>query len=378
MRLFIIIIAAALLANFVQAVGISPSDSVLIFEPGYEGTFKFGAHNIEGRTINVKFYVDGDLKEYFTLDREGDVLNDKEVKYFYATVKLPQNLSKPGDYTARVGVLESAEDEFGLGTQVGGVTAAESSFYIRVPYPGKYISLDLKVEDVVKGEPILFNLKVTSLGNQDINSVKARIEVFDPDGNLLGSVNTKDASLPASKTAELKAGWMPKEELKSGVYKAAAEVNYDGNIEKGSTDFKVGELLLRIEEVNITQIKEVVKFDIFVMSFWNDVINNVYANVKVNDIAGKQIGNFNTAPTNVNPWTDGKISQYWPIDKIPDGEYTAEVTVYYADKTDFKLAAFEIMRKKGFQLIYGVVGLLILIILILILYIRRQKKDENK
>lgn len=318
----------------VFSVGIAHGDTTINFEPNLVVDIPFTLRNIKsGAYLNLS--VSGDLAKYASInkvDANGS---------FVVTLKLPDKIEKPGTHTILLSAREIPNATAG-GT-IMAVTAVRVPILIKVPYPEKYVEISLDISDAKVGEPVDFTIFVVNLGEEDLTSVKATIEIYSPDGKKIATLDTEEKSIKATVKEKLNAQWMPKSK---GLYKAIATVDYDEKIAKTEKTFMVG--MLYIEIIGWTkefQIDTINPFDIEIKSEWNDEISNVYAEIIITDEDETQIASLKTPSVDINPWEKKTVTAYWNTKGLDLWVYNANITLYYADKTTEKIVKIQIVEK---------------------------------
>jgi len=253
--------------------GVSPGSYEVDFEPGLSQNFTFDFIFDEG--VNAEVYVSGGLSEYVSLDKDSIVGGERVV----ATLNLPSNVNKSGLNEIRVGARQILEGEGGVGivADVGGLIRLE------VPYPGKYVELELVVPNANAGDLVDLSLKAYNRGEETVD-VALLIQIFmDEDvpyaTDLMveeikfDSVTIKPSEMEVFSTSLNTLDYSP------GDYVATALGDYgEENLARGDNFFRLGELYVKI--LNYSKTFEeggIERFSIEVESFWNNPINELYA-----------------------------------------------------------------------------------------------------
>ncbi|MCD6476764.1 MAG: hypothetical protein J7K26_01180, partial [Candidatus Aenigmarchaeota archaeon] len=333
------------LSNSTYAIGISPSRTIIDFEPGLSSVYNYYVLGSEDKTTYAKLYVKGDLAEYFTLYTDSVQLSPGEIKELQFEINLPQEL-EPGIHDTRIGVVETTGPEGDTGATVGGIAGVEYQFWVRVPYPGYYISASLNIPDVGIGETIPFTLEINNLGQNDISSLSAIIDIYDSDNNIIKTLQTDTVSLPKSQKKTFVLNW-DAPSMDTGTYKAIATINYDGNTKTIKSEFTIGELLVKITDIRINDIQfgTIGKAEIDIESTFNKEISDVWATLEVLKDNNK-IKSFNTNPVNIPAKGKEKLIGYIDTEGLETGQYTLKVILHYEDKTSEKTKLFNIVPAK--------------------------------
>jgi len=361
-----------------EAVGLYfPNDKELDFEPGIEKTFNFGA-TASGR--DVKLSVSGYLSEYVTLSKTF-IKSDSTDRSFTVTLKLPKEIEKPGHHKIWI-AAEEIIGESKMGGNIGTSSNVRVYILIHVLNPGKYVDMSLSAPNVNLNEPVNFVVNVKSFGEEDINSIKAAINVYSPDNEKLATIYTDKKPLK-SNTEETLHAQLDTKGYPAGTYKAVATLNYDGKTKEDEKNFKIGKLNIKI--INYTKEFEkdkINKFDIEIESDWGNRIENTYGEIKVNNKIIK------TPNIDLPPWEKKTITAYWDTNNIEIGSYDAEMTIYYESKTTVEIGKVEVVEKKEALVEKpGVISLstttililiIILLIIIDIIWITKKGRSERK
>ncbi|MBW2980861.1 hypothetical protein KY360_05585 [Candidatus Woesearchaeota archaeon] len=354
----------------------------LDYRPNLEWSQRYQIVTTSDRTQDYRLYVKGDLAEYVTLepDHFKDIAPGAN-PFFTATLRLPEGLDKevkPGIHELLVGAVETVSSGGGIGVLTGSAGKIDVMFL----YPGKYLSATLTVKDVAVNQQADFKISVYNGGKEDINSARAKIDVFGSNNNKIATLYTEEKSIKSNARSTLNTQ-LDTKGLKSGEYKAIATVYYDGKeIKTDEVRFKIGSLEVRIidytKEVPAGKINP---FDIKIESRWNSEIPNVYASVRV----GKQT--FQTPTTSITPWQIKTITGYLDTTAMNIGEYDAKIILYYSDKTAEVIGKVNVTEPEEGIILAPAASttttLLIIIIILLVIgdiiyltYSRRKKQEE--
>ena len=266
-----LLVLSLILIKPVYAVGIYfPNDNEIDFKPGLEKTFNFA---VTPSNMDVKLSVSGYLSEYVTLSKTLIRFNSTD-RAFKVMIKLPEKIENPGHHKVWI-AAEEVIDESKIGGNIGTSCNAMVYILIHVLNPGKYVEMSLSAPDVEINEPVNFAVNVKSFGEEDINSIKAAIDVYSPNNEKLATVYTDDKPLK-SNTEETLYAQLDTKGYSAGTYRAVAELNYDGKTKQDEKKFKIGELNIKI--INYTKEFEkdkINKFDIEIESGWGNKIEDV-------------------------------------------------------------------------------------------------------
>ncbi len=345
------------------------------FQPEMENTFNYELLANAGTTMDYEINVLGDLKPYVTLSTNliKDVPSGSNVP-FSAHLKLPSKL-EPGIHDAQICVLETQTRGGGM---IGARTEACGGFLIRVLYRGKYLKVEnFDVPDVNIGEKLKIGITVKSWSEVDINSIKASIDIFGQSREGKGikriaTVMTEEKQLKSNAQETLTA-YFDTNGLEAGGYTATYTLFYDGQDINDSTEFKIGDLSLKI--LNYTREFEqgkVVKFEIEVLSQWNSKIGDVYGTVDVDN------ERLTTPLISLEPWENKTLVTYWDTTNKKVGDYNGRIVVYYSNKTTQEDAKLRVIVGKrewiGRMINISGISLIIILVILLIIMIWKTRK----
>ena len=322
------------------------------------------------------------MSEYITLSKTL-IKSDSTDRKFTVTVKLPKKVEKPGHHKVWV-IGEEIIDESKAGGAVGTSSNVMVYILIHVLNPGKYVDMSLSAPNTNLNEPVNFAVNVKSFGLENINSIKAAIDVYSTDNEKLATVYTDEKPLK-SNTEETLYAQLSTIGYSSGTYRAIAKLNYDGKTKEDEKNFRIGELNIKI--INYTKVFEkdkINKFDVEIESDWGNKIEGVYGEIKINNDIIK------TPNVEMLPWEKKTITTYWDTNNVELGTYDAEIIVYYKDRTTVETGKVSVVEKKealvekpgAITISLSTTTVLILIIILLIImdiiWITKKGKSKRK
>jgi hypothetical protein len=322
-------------ATFANALGVAPGRTPIDFEPGLDKTFSFTIKNNENKQFNAYIYVEGDLSEYITIEKrivEFEKADDSHA--FTYRISLPQRLDPPGEHWGKIIVMElpSGLERLEGKTQIVGTIAVMHQVKVKVPYPGKYMQLDMAVQEAAPNESVRFFVKMYNLGKEDIGKAEATIEILGPTDEVIAKIETGQTAVESMQKGELTADW--KASVNPGLYKAVAKVRYDGEAGSVEKKFYVGNIVVDLLGVSVKDFKlgGIAKFDIITESKWNQPIAGVYADMKVNDNQGNKVADFKSASVDIDPFERAHMYAYWDTEGVLEGDYVTTLTLNYAGR----------------------------------------------
>jgi len=367
----------------IYAFPVSPPTEIIDFKPNLHYSFEYKVGNRQSTPLDIVMYPDGDLKNFIRLSDNKATIMPGEWKTFTADVNLPDNIEKPGVHKNSIIVEEVIPPATGI---IGGRVAIELQVLIRVPYPGKYIEARLEIPDGEVGEPLKIKIFVANRGKEDINDIRASIDIHDINGVRIATVNTNSISLHVGEENYIYAEWVPS--VSAGRYLAKAHITYDENFEELEKEFRIGELLIAINNIFIKEggimKNSIAKFVVEVESKWNEPIEDAYIILEAGN-STKTMGT-KSETFDIGAWQINQISLYWDATGYTPGAYTGKVIVYYELKTTSSSFEFNIVETSFFKkiltintLVVVLVALVVLLILINISqFIKKHKAEKIK
>jgi hypothetical protein len=335
----VIILSAIAMSADAYAIGVTPGRKTMDFAPGLEQSITFTILNNENKEFRALVYAEGDLKDYVYADRSiVEFTAGKASEQFTYRIRLPESISEPGEHWAKIVVVELPPEQEGTdGSLILATTAVIHQLKVDVPYPGKFATAELSVADVKAGQPVSFLVKVLNVGEQDIASAWATIDILGPTNERIATVETGSSGVKAKNIGELTAVWDAR--VNPGTYHAVATVHYDDKVTRAEKNFGVGNMMIDILGVSVKEFRlgGVAKFNIEVESKWSERIGGVYAEMDVLDSNGDSLANFKSASADLEPMARSTLYAYWDTDSVERGEYDILLKLHYAGKVNEKM-----------------------------------------
>jgi hypothetical protein len=369
--IFCIIFLIAISSLRVGAVvGVSPGIYEVDFEPGLKEQFVFDFIFDEG--VESEVYIEGDLSQYFEVDKEFLVGEGIVV----SKMDLPDSIDTPGPHRVFIGARQTTSAPgggIGLAGDVRGVILVD------IPYPGKYAQIDIfEVTNANQGEPINISLKVLNQGKENINAYAAA-EVYDEDNELVDRIYLGSSFIETTKSYTFNKV-SDTFSYKPGDYKIKAIINYEGGILESERTFRLGTLELKISDYTKEfEMDKINPFIIEVESFWNNKIDSAYVDVQ---IIGYNIS-FLTPSAEVDRWSKVNFTGFLDTTGIKEKKFKANIVAHYADKTTSQTVNLKIKSEINYGL-YALIGggiflaiLFISIIIAMIILFMKVRKNEE-
>ncbi|KHO46131.1 MAG: hypothetical protein QS98_C0005G0078 [archaeon GW2011_AR3] len=316
------------------------------YAPNITRQFNICFRNSKNIPDEIMVTVEGPLKDYITLDFEPRfVLQPLETvcQSYYA--HMPAEMKQAGRVATHIVATEIPEESDNGGFNFNIVVSVMHRHIWNVPYPGKYFDFTFDSFNAREGEPARFVLEGISRGTEMVKKVSGYAEIFDAiSGKMVGSVQFTEAVYvnPLDKV-KLKASWDTKGQ-KPGAYMVKAYFDYDEKSEYYERFFQIGEL--RVDVVNYTKTAyndSINKFEIEVLSNWNDPVTDLYAEVTVK--RGTYEYHFTTPVTPVKPFGSAVIRSFWETKGTDVGMHDIEIELLYSNATSITTGQLEVVPK---------------------------------
>jgi len=339
----------------VEGLGISPSKQYVDYVPNLEYVKTFTITT--SLDDNIEMYAKGAFSEFVIFDKK-EFMGTNDVKI---TLVLPDNVETPGENVLIIGAREKS---LGSAT-IAAVTAVQIPIVVRVPYPGKYVEIELSVNDVNIGEEALFNVQAINRGKEAIHS-NVDITLNDLDGNEIEKLNLGSRSMEPLETFNFKYV-LNTSKYEPADYNAVALVDYGGFLVSDEKIFRIGNLLVNIVNYSSIIVKDGIRpYFIDIESRWNYPIEGVFAEVYVSN-EEKELISFLTPSARISSWEKSRITGYLDTSKLEVGKYDSKIVLSYGNETIIhgELEIINSVENNYFYyLIFGVISLIVIFILI--------------
>jgi len=347
------------------SLGISPGKVQVNFKPNLEETITFKI-NSDSPEIVFEIYVIGDLSGYVHLNKN-EITGSGNVE---VTLKLPKDIAVPGNHRILIGVKEKIDREVpGIGTAV----IVQAPIDVFVPYPGRYLEIDLKSHNVNVGDPVNFELKLSNKGKENLN-ITPIIEIISGEETIETLIFQNRLVLSAEEITLRKS--LETTDYAAGNYNALAIVDY-GNIAKVELEFRIGSLFIDLlDYTKKVALGGVKKFEVGVESNWNNPIEGAHAEIVfLKD--GKEFFEFKTSPSDLEPWEKETLSGFFETNNFSIGKYKTNITlIYYGDdigKSSSEIGEVEFVKGKLSLplMIIAISAIVIIAIVLIIVFIKK-------
>ncbi|MBD3263196.1 hypothetical protein GF374_02345 [Candidatus Woesearchaeota archaeon] len=371
--IFISFIFLLFLFQGVFALGISPPIYKIKYAPGEKHTFHFTLYGEPFQKI--KLSAGGPSHTTAISLSETEFKLNAIGKYKFDVDLVVPEISKPGKKIWRITAKDNSENPGGISARV----AMTGLINTLVPYPQKYMELkSFDAGNTKVGDPVKFTAKLESYGEKTIDEVSGNVEIFSPTGDLLETIQlSSEYNVQTEELVKLTSLW-DTTNRKLGLYKAKANIYYDGNPINAETEFRIGDILLEITNINVTELPKnaIVKVPFTVKSKWGNNIPNVYGEVKLqkND---EILAETTTASVIMDSWSEKTINAYLDTTDLDTGDYTLSVTVFYEGKTAEKSRAVKVVSKSFLEYDNETIIAMLLVAIIIILGLAYYKKKKK-
>ncbi|MBS3090345.1 hypothetical protein J4433_01090 [Candidatus Pacearchaeota archaeon] len=349
----------------------------LDFIQGLKKTFSYIMVSSAQTVMDYEVIVEGAFPEYFTLSN--NLIKNVwpgQTKSFSATLQFPEQKPSAGLHETRICVAEASSG----GGSISVRAKVCSIIGVRVLYSEKYLKIEsFDVPNIDVGDTLNLKISVKSWTEASINNVRAVIDIFGPSekgfSKKITTVQTEEKPLASNEALTLSAS-LDTRNFESGEYNAVATVYYDSKDANMSSKFKIG--ILAVKVVNYTKEftrNKVNRFNIDVESRWNSLIENVYADVRIENET------LRTPSITLQPWEISALSTYWETTDKKAQYYDGKLILYFAGNSteqDIRVKMLVDPEEIKRLMVYVSIttGIVILIAIIVMLSLRKPKGNK--
>lgn len=371
----------------VHAWGVLPARQLASYENGVQDfTFTLRNSGLEEGYFQVSF--GGELAKFGSY-------TGPETIFFSATtpeqdIPISLNLDtsqlEPGRNRLRV-VFRQVSGQ--SSATVGAAVTLVGELVVDVPYTGEFVDATLFTKRSPVDEPTPFELSLINKGESSVN-VYADMRVLGPTNQVIATWQTPSFILGYQQADKIRTQWSGEKE--PGTYSVEAVVHYGEKTTVLRDTFIVGSkeveiLSLDSERFRLGQINEL---SFQARSTWNDILEDVYAEIFVVDGDGRVLQSFKTNPSTFRAFQTLNLQGFWNTQNLEVGRYTLNIITHVgADTSQYSfpvvvaldqlnLAGNVVATQEEEGNINSLIVILLVVVLItnvvLILYFRRQKK----
>ena len=354
-----------MLTAIVSAPGVTPAYYIVDFETGgFEGDFEFYFGFDKGSEMET--YVSGDLAEYVELDKDFLEGGGKVI----AHLKLPNKIDEYGEHRIRVGAKQLPTESGGIEVigDVGGIIK------VNVPYPGKHLEGDFHISNTNAGEDAEVRLNIRNNGEEGVYVVPI-IAIYNSgeDAEEVKVLQFEGRVIERAQSFEY-IELLGTSDLNVGDYNASAVIEYDSKELELETGFRVGGIYVKIVDYTKEfERNKVSRFEIDVLSFSNNLIENLYANVTIID----EEVSFLTPSIDLTGWNSGKLEGFFDTTQVKPRTFEAEIVLHYGGEETREIVKLKYAGEISF-IWYFIGGGAFALIFGLIMWIARRKQWQIK
>ena len=367
MRWAICVVGLFLCSGVYAISGVSPPGYEVDFEPNLSRSFEF--FYLFDDYVKAEIYANGPLSEYITLDKKFIVGRGSVT----ATLNLPSAVKSPGENIIRIGARQLAGDNGGIEivSDMGGIIK------INVPYPGKYVELDVIAPNANAGEALNISLKAYNRGKVRLD-VSPMIQIFKENEKLETIKHSSTKTILPSQS-EMFYFILNTSDYSSRDYVATALADYgEEDLARDDDPFRLGELRVQINNYSSKFERDKIgNFDIAVESFWNSPIQELYAAVYILD---QEFVSFRTPTISLNPWKKGVLVGFLDTTAVKGETFMVNITLFYGNGTTSQVVALKLEKQKDYLPYF--IGLLLFGVLFCLawrfkVFVRRIKEHRK-
>lgn len=368
-----------ILVPTVSALGISPSDTYLKFEPYKTGSFEINLINNREEATNATLSVEGPFSEYFTVLGGVKEIGATSSEKYMVGYSFPSTLPLSGPINHDLRIKELVELKEGITASLSVVARV----VVEVPYPERYIEYNFNVDSVNEGGDLEFNFDISSKGEGNIFGFKPHVIIYGINGDevlteVVGTTSSLLSGMVATKTLVINSS-----DLGGGTFVADSYVEYDGiETPHKNRTFRVG-----YEDVNVLEYPHNVslggikKLVFLVGNMWNGGVEDVFLEVYLEKDGVPVTERAISSGISMKALGEDEIPIYLEVSNVVPGDYQLVVVMNYngLDKTErFDFSVIKpINLWSGGLVTWFLIGILILAN-ILWIYLRGGRDSEDK
>jgi len=347
-------------------------------------------------SMDYIIYISDDgsgLNAFFTIDPSNLTALDHDHP-FKVIFNVPEDVDlsqyDPGIHTLWIVAEEVLPPMSGIGAR--GIV--KLPIRVRVLYDYAVIKASIWVKNGNVNDLLPVKLSLENWGRDD-TIVNGVVTVLDSQQKTLRTLTFGPVEVKATKRNEVNlvldtTGFL------QGEYTALAEIYWDNNKTIASTTFLIGDLDLKIKSYT-EELKagEINPFEIVVESLWNNPMEDVYAEIKLESPDGKQFST-KTPTYTLDPWKELTLKGYVDLTEATTGRYEGKVIVHFDGKSKEKNIRVDVTSKEVVEapapaptvlglsmgvfigLLVAIIALIALNVFIVLYFIRREKSKKPK
>ncbi|MBN1274957.1 hypothetical protein JXA12_01570 [Candidatus Woesearchaeota archaeon] len=244
------------------------------------------------------------------------------------SLKLPESLP-PGKSTMSIRIEQIPGPE--MGSTVSSLVTLIADVSVDVPVNGDHINAQLSIGESGPTQPTPITISIVNKGEEAV-AVWADITIKGPTNKELASWQTEKTVISYLGTGKLETAW--EEEKEPGEYVIHINLHYGDKAIGLRDEFTVGLKEVVSESISSSSfaLGGIIPLDVTVRNKWNDLVEDVHADVYVLTKEGSIVQDFETLTADVKALSRAVLTGYWDTDKLVVGAYDINVIVNYEGK----------------------------------------------
>ncbi|PIN85947.1 hypothetical protein COV19_07055 [Candidatus Woesearchaeota archaeon CG10_big_fil_rev_8_21_14_0_10_44_13] len=369
---FMLLFMLSVPAAFSIGISSEPMPYYYFFTPNMEISMEMKCYDYADDCLP---YAEGEFSEnvmFGSLVQTGD--NEKS---FSVKVNMPPEAGAPGEHRLYLGVSD-VKNTASSGISV--LTKVRKIMRFMILYEEKYVQASFSAPNINENEVGKFTFTVSNFGKPDLMLVYGQIDIFNDQGEKIGTAKSGSRGLKSTESKTLTAEWDSKG-IKAGQHTAVGILYYDGNEKLMNQTFLIG--MKDVSMINYTDKFEegrISRMDINVKNSWNGPINDLHSSISVNGTE------FKTPSITMGAFGTGTLTGYLDATMLKKGRYDAEIKIYFDGSEKTQAAKIEVFKPKGkgvylpmqlglntTTLLIGAILLLVIFNMIMLLWMRKKR-----
>lgn len=326
-KLILLLITLAMFSSIVLSFGVVPADQGIMFEPGTTQEIKLKILNPDKQNVKLSLYAEGEGSKYVAIPTNLIELKGDE-RIITLKIDIPQDIQEQGKIPVKIVLRSVADSDSEQGTSITVDLVIIANINIVIPYQGKYLESQIFLPNIAYGKEANIAVKVTNLGTERIENVRAIVEILSPLNENIETLTSKEIPLAPKEEKILYIKWTP--ELLPGAYLAKSTVIYDGKNHNDQKEFMVGLRIVDIINIIADNFKlgEVNEFSIIIKNMWNQKLNDVWADVFLMQ-DNSSLVSYKTSSNDLESYETRDLKAYLDTKDMSPGTYTLKIVLNY-------------------------------------------------
>ena len=325
LRFLIFIVLILSLSSFVSAWGVLPAKQLIDFSSEEQiVSLTLRNNNFDEGFFKLSFA--GDLSK-FIVEKDDSLIylspSDSEKKISFK-VKFPKDKLIPGKNTLKI-ILQQVDVSSGENT-LSSVMTLVAEAIVNVPYEGNFVVANLDIPASKTLDDNRITISLINKGESAVN-VWADIVIKGPTNSEIIRWTTEKKLLDYLSAGKIETFW--KGEKNPGVYFAEVILHYGDKTQVLRKQFVVGQKEVLVEDIVSPNflLGEINRLDLKVRSVWNDLLDDVFAQVYVVSEDGTIVQTFKSTPENFNAYESKRLSAFWDTSNLLVGNYVLQTKI---------------------------------------------------